>query len=111
ALTTLAAVDVHAADEAATSTTAAEVVAGVRAFFAKTAGADGSFRPGIDPAYEGMSDSAYSDLAPVAYAVILHKTFGWNLPDEAKTRDFLLSRQRQDGAFFNVRGTVQPMSA
>jgi geranylgeranyl transferase type-2 subunit beta len=110
-LTTLAAVDVYAADEVATSIAPAEVVAGVRAYFEKTARADGSFRPGIDPAYEGMSDSAYSDLAPVTYAVILHKTFGWNLPDEVKTRGFLLSRQRPDGAFFNVRGTVEPKSA
>ncbi len=57
-----------------------------------------------------MSDSAYSDLAPVTYAVILHKTFGWKLPDEVKTRDFLLSRQEKDGAFVNVKGTVDPKS-
>jgi geranylgeranyl transferase type-2 subunit beta len=87
------------------------VLAGVREFFAKTALDDGSFRPGIDPAYEGMSDSAYSDLAPVTYAVIIHKTFGWKLPHEEKTRAFLLSRQRKDGAFVNVRGTVDPDSA
>jgi geranylgeranyl transferase type-2 subunit beta len=88
-----------------------EVLQGVRTFFEKTARADGSFRPGIDPAYEGMSDSAYSDLAPVTYAVILHKTFGWKLPHEAKTREFLLSRQKEDGAFYNVAGTVDPKSA
>src|SRR4051794_16161424 len=87
------------------------VLAGVRDFFRRTARPDGSFRPGLDPAYQGMSDSAYSDLAPVAYAVILHRTFGWELPDEARTRDFLLSRQHADGAFFNVRGTVDPRSA
>src|SRR6059058_3790297 len=79
-----------------------DVLAGLREFFRKTARPDGSFRPGIDPNYEGMSDSAYSDLAPVAYAVVLHKTFGWQLPDEPKTREFLLSRQREDGAFVNV---------
>jgi Prenyltransferase and squalene oxidase repeat len=88
-----------------------EVLTGVRQFFANTALADGSFRPGIDPAYPGLADSAYSDLAPVTYAVILHKTFGWKLPDEAKTRAFLLSRQAPDGAFFNVRGTADPKSA
>jgi prenyltransferase beta subunit len=87
-----------------------EVLAGVRRFFAQTAQADGSFRPGIDPTYEGMSDSAASDLAPVAYAVILYKTFGWKLPDQAKTRDFLLSRQRDDGAFVNVNGTFDSKS-
>jgi geranylgeranyl transferase type-2 subunit beta len=89
----------------------AEVLDGVRSFFARTARADGSFRPGIDPAYPGMSDSAASDLAPVTYAVILHRTFGWPLPDEAKTRDFLLGRQRDDGAFVNVAGTSDPTSA
>jgi geranylgeranyl transferase type-2 subunit beta len=89
----------------------AEVLAGVRTFFANTARPDGSFRPGIDPAYEGMSDSAYSDLAPVTYAVVLHRTFGWKLPDEARTRDFLLSRQGPDGAFFHVKGTADPKSS
>jgi geranylgeranyl transferase type-2 subunit beta len=88
-----------------------DVPAGVRDFFRKTARPDGSFRPGLDPAYEGMSDSAFSDLAPVTYAVILHRTFGWPLPDEAKTREFLLSRQRADGAFVNVAGTVDPQSS
>src|SRR3954447_26368376 len=87
------------------------VLDGVRRFFAKCANADGSFRPGIDPKYTGLSDSAYSDLAPVTYAVILHRTFGWKLPDEEKTRAFLLSRQKEDGAFYNVAGTVDPQSA
>ncbi|MDB5307635.1 MAG: hypothetical protein JWO38_1837 [Gemmataceae bacterium] len=82
----------------------------LRIFFQKTAKSDGSYRPGIDPDYEGMSDSAFSDLAPVTYAVVLHKTFGWKLPAEEKTRDFLLSRQRADGSFANVAGTVDPDS-
>jgi prenyltransferase beta subunit len=88
-----------------------EVLKGLRSFFQRTAKPDGSFRPGIDPYYEGMSDSAYSDLAPVAYAVVIHKTFGWKLPNEEKTRDFLLSRQLTDGAFVNRAGTVDPKSA
>jgi geranylgeranyl transferase type-2 subunit beta len=91
--------------------TEAEVLAGVKSYFAKTAQSDGSFRPGIDPAYQGLSDSAASDLAPVAYAVILHRTFGWKLPSETRTRDFLLSRQDADGAFVNVAGTLDPKSA
>jgi geranylgeranyl transferase type-2 subunit beta len=91
--------------------TAEEVLAGVRAFFRTTARPDGSFRPGSDPAYEGMSDSAYSDLAPVAYAVILHTTFGWPLPDANRTRQFLLDRQQADGAFVNVGGTADPKSS
>ncbi|HKB38044.1 MAG TPA: prenyltransferase/squalene oxidase repeat-containing protein [Gemmataceae bacterium] len=88
-----------------------EVLVGVKEFFQKTARPDGSFRPGLDPDYRGMSDSAYSDLAPVTYAVILHRTFGWKLPHEEKTKEFLLSRQRKDGAFVNVAGTVDPGSA
>src|SRR5438094_7660405 len=88
-----------------------DVLAGLREFFRKTARPDGSFRPGIDPQYPGMSDSAFSDLAPVAYAVVLHKTFGWPLPDEERTRQFLLERQRKDGAFVSAGGTVDPDSA
>jgi prenyltransferase beta subunit len=88
-----------------------EVISGLKDFFAKTAKDDGSFRPGFDPKYEGISDSAYSDLAPVAYAVVIHKTFGWRLPHEEKTRAFLLDRQKADGAFVNVAGTVDPKSA
>jgi prenyltransferase beta subunit len=86
------------------------VLAGMRRFFAQTANNDGSFRPGIDPDYDGMSDSAFSDLAPVTYAVTLHKTFGWSLPHQDKTRAFLLSRQKEDGSFFNLKGTADPKS-
>jgi geranylgeranyl transferase type-2 subunit beta len=93
------------ADEPAS---AEEVLRGLKAFWRATAQADGSFRPGVDPHYRGMSDSALSDLAPVTYAVTLHKTFGWTLPHEERTRDFLLGRQREDGAFFNVGGTGDP---
>jgi Prenyltransferase and squalene oxidase repeat len=93
------------------SVSAADVLAGVRDFFARTACEDGSFRPGIDPAYPGMADSAYSDLAPVTYAVILHKTFGWKLPQANETGRFLLARQQEDGAFRNVGGTADPRSA
>ena len=45
-----------------------QVLDGLKSFYAKTARRDGSFQPGIDPDYLGMSDSAYSDLAPVTYA-------------------------------------------
>jgi hypothetical protein len=88
-----------------------QVLAGMRAFLKLTARPDGSFQPGVDRDYEGMSDSAYSDLAPAAYAVVISKTFGWPLPFEDKTRAFFLSRQRPDGAFVNVGGTVDPKSA
>jgi geranylgeranyl transferase type-2 subunit beta len=89
----------------------ADVLAGLRDFYRKTAQADGSFRSGIDPKYEGMADSAGSDMAAVTYAVVLHKTFGWKLPDEAKTSAWLLGRQKKDGAFVNQRGTLDPGSA
>jgi hypothetical protein len=88
-----------------------EVFAGLKTFSTRTARADGSFRPGIDPAYQGISDSAASDLAPPTYAVILHRTFGWQLPDEAKTRAFFLERQQPDGAFVNKAGTLDPRSS
>jgi hypothetical protein len=84
---------------------------GLGDFFVKTARADGSFQPGVRSDYPGMSDSAASDLAPTVYAVILHKTFGWKLPHEEKTKEFLLGRQGADGAFFNVLGTSDPKSA
>ena len=106
----LTAVSPIRAAEARTATPG-EVLAGLRQFFAKTARADGSFANGVDPQYRGMSDSAYSDLAAVTYAVTLHKTFGWQLPREEATRRFLLSRQQPDGDFFNVAGTVDPKSA
>ncbi len=96
---------------AADRPTPADVLAGLRDFYKKTAKDDGSFRPGVDPDYEGMSDSAASDLAPVTYAVVIHKTFGWPLPDEKKTIAFLQGRQKEDGAFFNVAGTNEPKSA
>jgi geranylgeranyl transferase type-2 subunit beta len=87
-----------------------EILQGLKDFYHKTSRPDGSFQPGIDPEYRGMSDSAYSDLAAVTYAVTIHKTFGWKLPFEEKTVEFLLSRQKSDGAFFNVVGTVDPQS-
>lgn len=88
-----------------------DIVAGIRDFIKRTALPDGGFRPGTDPNYQGMSDSAYSDFAPVAYAVVIHRTFGWTLPHEEKTRDWVLARQADDGAFFNLKGTVDPKSA
>jgi geranylgeranyl transferase type-2 subunit beta len=88
-----------------------EVLAGIRTFFGKTALPDGSFRPGIDPDYKGFSDTGYSDLAAITYAVVLHKTFGWPLPHEAATLDLLLARQQPDGSFFNVRGSADSKSS
>lgn len=83
-------------------------MSGLKEFWEKTAQVDGSFRPGIDPKYRGMSDSAASDMAPVTYACTLNRTLGWKLPNESKTIAFLQSRQQADGAFFNVGGTYDP---
>ena len=84
---------------------------GLKKFTERTALPDGSFRPGVDPAYKGMSDSAYSNLAPVTYAVVIHRTFGWTLPKENKTLVWIIDRQYKDGAFSHTAGTVDPKSA
>jgi len=91
--------------------TPADVLAGIRQFLTNTARPDGSFAPGTNPEYPGMSDSAYSDVAPTVYAVILHTTFGWKLPRETRTGEWLLTRQQSDGAFVNFTGTADPKSA
>jgi geranylgeranyl transferase type-2 subunit beta len=96
---------------ASPETSAKDVLVGLRDFYRQTARPAGSFRPGIDPKYEGMADSAASDLAAVTYAVVLHRTFGWKLPYEERTRAWLLARQQSDGAFINRNGTLDPKSA
>src|SRR5690349_7241107 len=73
-----------------------EVLKGLREFYQRTARADGSFQPGVDPAYLGMSDAAFSDVAAVTYACVLHKTFGWELPHREQTVQWLLSRQKPE---------------
>jgi geranylgeranyl transferase type-2 subunit beta len=89
----------------------ADVLSGLQHFYATTARPDGSFQNGVDPTYQGMSDSAYSDLAAVTYACTIHKTFGWTLPHEKQTANFLLARQKPTGDFVNLVGTVDPASA
>jgi WD40 repeat protein len=100
----------HAADKSLPAVTPDDALRGLRAFYEKTARPDGSFQPGIDPEYLGMSDCAYSDLAAVTYACTIHKTFGWQLPHEKETIEFLLGRQNETGEFNNVAGTVDPAS-
>jgi WD40 repeat protein len=99
------------ADEpAARSVDPQVVLRGLREFYAKSAKDDGSFQPGVDPKYQGMSDSAFSDLAAITYACTIHKSFGWELPHQEKTVELLLSRQKPSGEFVNVAGTVDPAS-
>jgi geranylgeranyl transferase type-2 subunit beta len=97
-----------AADVPTDKATPREVLTGLEAFWRKTALPDGSFRPGIDPDYQGMSDSALSDMAPLTYAVTLHRTFGLKLPYPEKTLANLLARQKEDGAFYHRHGTGDP---
>jgi geranylgeranyl transferase type-2 subunit beta len=99
------------ADEKAASPRPAEVLEGIRTFITNTALPDGSFRPGIDPAYKGYSDTGYSDLAAITYAVCLARTFGWKLPHGDKTLQLFLSRQQDDGAFVSVGGSADPKSS
>ncbi|HZN32180.1 MAG TPA: prenyltransferase/squalene oxidase repeat-containing protein [Pirellulaceae bacterium] len=95
---------------AAGQTLSDDVYRGLREFYRRTARTDGSFQPGIDPSYQGMSDSAFSDMAAVTYACVIHKTFGWELPHREKTVEWLLARQQPGGEFVNVTGTVDPRS-
>ncbi len=87
-----------------------QVLEELKKFYTATARPDGSFQPGVDPHYLGMSDCAYSDLAAVTYACTVNRTFGWKLPFERQTVKFLQARQRADGTFVNVAGTVDPDS-
>ena len=90
--------------------TNADVLDGVRDFISNVANPDGSFRPGIDPAYKGTSDTGLSGLAAPAYAVILSETFGWTLPYPEQTVSFLIRCQKPDGAFYAPSGSMDQNS-
>jgi geranylgeranyl transferase type-2 subunit beta len=79
---------------------------GVKDFIYGIANEDGSFRPGINPAYKGNSDTGLSGIAAPAYAVILCSTFGWDLPHRGKTIEFFHSCQKPDGAFYAPTGSM-----
>ena len=83
-----------------------ELLNGIQEFIHKVANSDGSFRPGIDPNYKGTSDTGLSGIAAPAYAIILSKTFGWDLPYTDKTIEFFLSCQKSDGAFYPPTGSM-----
>lgn len=86
------------------------VLDGIQDFIHRTAKKDGSFTPGIDPQYKGISDTNSSGIAAPAYATILCKTFGWNLPFPNETKDFFYRCQKSDGAFYATTGTMDPNS-
>ena len=83
-----------------------DVLSRVQEFIHRVANPDGSFRPGIDPAYKGTSDTGLSGLAAPAYATILSATFGWPLPYPDETAEFFLSSQKPDGAFYARTGSM-----
>lgn len=85
-----------------------EVLAGVKSFLYQVAHPDGSFRPGIDPEYKGMSDTSASGIAAPTYATILCRTFGWSLPYPGETKNLILSLQKPDGAFYAATGAFDP---
>ncbi len=85
-----------------------EVLKGVQSFLQRVANEDGSFRPGIDPQYKGTSDTFLSGIAAPTYATILCETFGWSLPYPEKTKAFILSCQKPDGAFYAPTGDMNP---
>jgi geranylgeranyl transferase type-2 subunit beta len=69
---------------------------------------DGGYRPSPDPDYPGRSDTSSSDLAAPAYAAVIARTLGAELPDAETTVEFIRSRQRPDGAFENREGAFDP---
>jgi geranylgeranyl transferase type-2 subunit beta len=87
-----------------------DLLSGVQDFLYRVANPDGSFRPGIDPGYEGTSDVGLSGLAAPAYATILFHTFGWPLPFPAETIEFITSCQKPDGAFYAPTGSMDQHS-
>ena len=87
-----------------------DVLKGVQTFIHRIAKNDGTFQPGIDPEYPGISDTNMSGMAAPTYATILCKTFGWTLPYPDETKDFFLRSQKPDGAFYPPTGTMDPNS-
>ena len=83
-----------------------DVLKGVQRFLYNVANTDGSFRPGIDPNYLGTSDTGLSGIAAPAYATILCTTFGWSLPYPERTKEFFISCQKPDGAFYAPTGSM-----
>lgn len=87
-----------------------DVLEGVHSFIQRIAKEDGSFTPGIDPHYEGMSDTQLSGIAAPTYATILCRTFGWDLPYPGETNEFFHRCQRPDGAYYPPTGAMDPQS-
>src|SRR5687767_6226740 len=83
-----------------------DILSGLQDFIHRVANPDGSFRPGVDPAYKGTSDTGLSGLASPADATILCATFGWSLPHPDETIAFFQSCQKPDGAFYAPTGSM-----
>lgn len=87
-----------------------EVLEGILTFIHRIAKDDGSFQPGIDPKYPGLSDTNLSGIAAPAYATILCQTFDWKLPHTDKTKEFIYNSQKSDGAFYPPTGSMDSNS-
>ena len=87
-----------------------DLAASTLAFIRRCAREDGGYAPSPDPKYGGNSDTALSDLAGVTYAATLAKTMGWQLPDPARSIQFIHRHQRDDGSFVNMGGRMDPSS-
>ncbi|MEW6234700.1 MAG: prenyltransferase/squalene oxidase repeat-containing protein [Candidatus Omnitrophota bacterium] len=87
-----------------------DILDGILTFIHRTANKNGSFQPGIDPLYKGISDTNLSGIAAPVYATILCHTFDWNLPNSNETKDFLYRCQKPDGAFYPPTGSMDPNS-
>ena len=79
-------------------------------FIVRCGRADGGYAPSPDRAYAGESDTKFSDLAAVAYAAVLARTLGWDLPRKERSIAFIHGHQRPDGRFVNFAGKHDPAS-
>lgn len=69
---------------------------------------DGGYAPSPDADYAGNSDTGLSDMAAVTYAATLAKTLSRELPDAAKSVEFIHKHQQSDGSFVNLGGKMNP---
>ncbi len=64
---------------------------------------DGGVDPNPDRTYPGRSDTSFSDIAALAYALILEQTFGFRVLDRDKTLSLLRRCRGKDGLYHSIR--------
>lgn len=64
---------------------------------------DGGLNPNPCPAYRGRSDTSFSDIAAVSYALILEETLGFRVLNREKTLRFLNRCRGNDGLYHSIR--------